>query len=140
VKTSKRKGNRTKPIQHRRPYEISSATGCAVFLMASSGAAFAQAQPPGAQGASDGSQMEEVIVKPSTVTDGGFSPFGFEEHLVNRIINDAGDRLDQLPLMQHALINAHPLTNDATTQIGRDDLVRFLRATGHEPAILKVSE
>ena len=62
MKTSKRKGNRTKPIQHRRPYEISSATGCAVFLMASSGAAFAQAQPPGAQGASDGSQMEEVIV------------------------------------------------------------------------------
>src|SRR4029450_4399394 len=63
VKTSTRKGNRPKPIQHRRPYEISSATtGCAVFLMASSGAAFAQAQPPGAQGASDGSQMEEVIV------------------------------------------------------------------------------
>ena len=41
-------------------------------------------------------------------------------------------------LVTFALVNK--LTNDATTQIGRDDLVRFLRATGHEPAILKVSE
>ena len=42
-------------------------------------------------------------------------------------------------LMEHAVINAHPLTNDATTSIAADDLLRFARATGHEPSILKVS-
>ncbi|GAB5507104.1 MAG: prolyl-tRNA synthetase associated domain-containing protein [Rhizobiaceae bacterium] len=43
-------------------------------------------------------------------------------------------------LMAHDLINAHPLTNDATTAIGRDDLVRFIEATGHEAIVLKLSE
>jgi len=42
-------------------------------------------------------------------------------------------------LMEHAVINAHPLTNEATTSIKASDLVAFARATGHEPAILKVS-
>jgi hypothetical protein len=42
-------------------------------------------------------------------------------------------------LMRHDVINAHPLTNEATTSIGRDDLLRFIRATGHEPHILKLS-
>ena len=42
-------------------------------------------------------------------------------------------------LMEHETINAHPLTNDATTSIAAGDLLRFARATGHEPAILKVS-
>ena len=37
------------------------------------------------------------------------------------------------------IINAHPLTNEATTSIAAADLVRFVEATGHEPAILKVS-
>jgi Ala-tRNA(Pro) deacylase len=41
-------------------------------------------------------------------------------------------------LMEHDVINAHPLTNDATTSIGRDDLVTFLKATGHPPLILKI--
>jgi len=43
-------------------------------------------------------------------------------------------------LMKQDLINGHPLSNDATTTIVRDDLVRFLQATGHEPLILKVTE
>lgn len=57
MKTANRKGNRTKQIQ-RRPYcEVKSATtSCAVLLMASSGAAFAQ------EAATGSSQMEEVIV------------------------------------------------------------------------------
>jgi Ala-tRNA(Pro) deacylase len=36
-------------------------------------------------------------------------------------------------------INAHPLRNDATTSIGRDDLVRFLESTGHNPLIVALS-
>ncbi len=42
-------------------------------------------------------------------------------------------------LMEHGTINAHPLTNEATTSIAAEDLMAFVRATGHEPAILKVS-
>jgi iron complex outermembrane receptor protein len=59
VKTSTRKGNRTQPTRRRPQCEVSPATSWAVLLMASSGAAFAQEQPPAA---GEGSQMEEVIV------------------------------------------------------------------------------
>jgi Ala-tRNA(Pro) deacylase len=41
--------------------------------------------------------------------------------------------------MDSEIINAHPLTNEATTSIRRDDLMTFLKATGHEPLILNVS-
>lgn len=58
-------------------------------------------------------------------------------------INDTGNNvtfvLDE-ELMRHDLINGHPLSNDATTTIGRDDLIRFLEATGHVPLVLKVTE
>ena len=39
-------------------------------------------------------------------------------------------------LMQHETINCHPLENTATTNIARDDLLRFIRACGHEPSIV----
>jgi Ala-tRNA(Pro) deacylase len=41
--------------------------------------------------------------------------------------------------MEHAVINAHPLTNTMTTSIAREDLVKFLEATGHPPRIERVS-
>jgi Ala-tRNA(Pro) deacylase len=59
------------------------------------------------------------------------------------VINDAGCKVKMVidsALLEHQIINVHPLTNAATTSIARDDLLLFLRATGHEPAILKVSE
>jgi len=43
-------------------------------------------------------------------------------------------------LMQHATLNAHPLVNTMTTSIARDDLVKFLDATGHPPRIEPVAE
>ncbi len=58
-------------------------------------------------------------------------------------INDTGQQVTFVldsELMKHDLINGHPLSNDATTTVGRDDLVRFLEATGHTPLILKVTE
>lgn len=73
--------------------------------------------------------MEYLGVAPGSVT-----AFG--------AINDTGRNvtfvLDEA-LMQHDIINCHPLSNDATTSIGRDDLVRFMEATGHTPLVLKVS-
>ena len=57
-------------------------------------------------------------------------------------INDTGNNvtfiLDE-ELMKNDVINGHPLSNDATTSIGRDDLVRFIEATGHTPLVLKVT-
>ncbi len=55
------------------------------------------------------------------------------------LIND-GDRrvtfvLDKR-LMAYDTINCHPLENTATTNIARDDLLRFIRACGHEPRIV----
>ncbi len=43
-------------------------------------------------------------------------------------------------LMKYDVINGHPLTNEATTSIKREDLVAFLKSTGHEPRVLAVSE
>ncbi|HYF54611.1 MAG TPA: prolyl-tRNA synthetase associated domain-containing protein [Salinarimonas sp.] len=39
-------------------------------------------------------------------------------------------------LMENALVNVHPLVNTATTTLSREDLVRFLEATGHPPRVL----
>jgi len=33
-------------------------------------------------------------------------------------------------------VNFHPLSNDATTAIARDDLLKFAKATGHDPLIV----
>jgi Ala-tRNA(Pro) deacylase len=58
-------------------------------------------------------------------------------------MNDAARRvtvvLDQ-ELMAHPVINCHPLRNTMTTSIARDDLVKFLEATGHRPRIEAVAE
>lgn len=57
-------------------------------------------------------------------------------------INDTGHRVRivvDAPLMEAGTINAHPLTNEATTSIAGGDLLRFLDSTGHEPLVLKVS-
>jgi len=39
-------------------------------------------------------------------------------------------------LMDFAEINCHPLENTATTRLATKDLIRFIEACGHEPAIL----
>lgn len=43
-------------------------------------------------------------------------------------------------LMEADIINAHPLTNEATSSIRKQDLLHFLEAIGHEPTILKVTQ
>ena len=39
-------------------------------------------------------------------------------------------------LMDFAEINCHPLENTATTRLATPDLIRFIRACGHEPLIV----
>ena len=43
-------------------------------------------------------------------------------------------------LMSYDRINVHPLVNSMTTGIGRDDLIAFMKASGHDPMILMVGE
>lgn len=76
----------------------------------------------------------EMLMELLGVTPGAVTVFG--------VINDTANKvrlvLDQ-DLMEHAVINAHPLTNEATTSIAATDLIRFVEATGHDPVILNVS-
>jgi Ala-tRNA(Pro) deacylase len=54
------------------------------------------------------------------------------------VINDTAGRVNVVldaALMEHAVLNCHPLVNTMTTSIARDDLVKFLEATGHRPRI-----
>ncbi|HZR89626.1 MAG TPA: YbaK/EbsC family protein [Bradyrhizobium sp.] len=57
-------------------------------------------------------------------------------------INDTASRVTVVldsAMMEHEVLNYHPLDNAMTTSISRDDLVKFLEATGHIPRIEKVS-
>jgi Ala-tRNA(Pro) deacylase len=74
--------------------------------------------------------LEEVWgVKPGAVT-----PFG--------AINDRAGRVTVVldaALMDESRLNFHPLVNTQTTSLASADLVKFLRATGHEPMIVALA-
>ncbi len=74
--------------------------------------------------------LQEVLgVEPGSVT-----PFA--------AINDKAGRVNVVldaVMMEQAMLNYHPLRNAMTTSVARDDLVRFLTATGHPPRILPVA-
>lgn len=76
-------------------------------------------------------QLREALgVEPGSVT-----PFA--------VVNDSEGQVTVIldaSLMEHERVNFHPLVNSMTTGVHRDDLVRFLRATGHEPRILRLPE
>lgn len=58
------------------------------------------------------------------------------------IINDPGRRVRFIldaALMAHAIVNFHPLRNDATTAVSREDLLSFVRTLGREPEIMDLT-
>ena len=65
------------------------------------------------------------------VEPGAVTPFGLmhDSERAVAVVLDAG-------LMSNDQLNFHPLVNTMTTTIKRDDLVRFLEATGHAPNIV----
>jgi Ala-tRNA(Pro) deacylase len=70
--------------------------------------------------------LESLGVTPGSVT-------------VFSLVNDAGRRVNVIldeALMAFEIINGHPLENTATTSIAHHDLLRFIRACGHEPLVL----
>jgi Ala-tRNA(Pro) deacylase len=69
------------------------------------------------------------------VTPGSVTPFAAindTEKRVQVVLDDA--------LMRQDPLNFHPLQNTMTTRISADGLLRFLRATGHEPRIVALGE
>jgi Ala-tRNA(Pro) deacylase len=73
--------------------------------------------------------METLGVTPGSVT--ALSLINDTETRVNVVVDAALMRYDQ--------INCHPLENTATTSIGREDLLAFMRACGHAPRIVEIA-
>ena len=74
--------------------------------------------------------MELLGVKPGSVN--AFAPVNDTENQVSVVID--------APLLENELINCHPLINEMTTTIFREDLLKFLSLVSHEPLIVRVSE
>lgn len=72
---------------------------------------------------------EHLGVEPGSVTP--FAVINDHEGTVQVVLDEA--------MMRENPLNFHPLVNTRTTTIDRDDLLRFLKATGHEPLIASIS-
>src|SRR5579871_1388004 len=75
-----------------------------------------------------------LLVQVLGIPPGSVTPFA----AINDNVGRVSVILDQA-MMDHEILNFHPLTNTMTTSIARDDLAAFLTATGHRPRILAVS-
>lgn len=76
----------------------------------------------------------DLLLSVLGVPPGAVTPFA--------VVNDSAGRVQvvlEAGLMAHQRLNFHPLDNTATTAIGRDDLLSFLRASGHEPLVLPLA-
>ena len=72
--------------------------------------------------------MESVLgVEPGSVT--AFA-------LVNETSRQLAAVVVDEALMDFTEVNCHPLVNSATTRVATADLLRFMRACGHEPLVL----
>ena len=76
----------------------------------------------------------ELMLELLGVAPGSVTPLG--------VLHDTEGRINVVldaALMEHDTINCHPLVNTMTTSLKREDLVKFLEATGHSPRITRVS-
>jgi Ala-tRNA(Pro) deacylase len=76
----------------------------------------------------------ELMMELLGVAPGSVTPLG--------VLHDTQGRINVVldaALMEHDTINCHPLVNTMTTNLKREDLVKFLEATGHSPRITRVS-
>lgn len=74
--------------------------------------------------------LQHLGVAPGSVTV--FAVINDQASLVRVILDDA--------LFAHDPVNFHPLRNDATTALHPADMLRFVRATGHEPLRLRFDD
>lgn len=76
----------------------------------------------------------ELMMAVLGVTPGSVTAFS--------VLNDTAKRVCVVidnELMAHDSVNCHPMENTATTNIAMADLLRFIRATGHDPDIMIVT-
>lgn len=76
----------------------------------------------------------EMLMEYLGVVPGAVTAFG--------LLNDRQGKVRfvlDAALAEADTVNAHPLTNEATTSIASADLLRFVKATGHETLILNIS-
>jgi len=72
--------------------------------------------------------MEVLGIEPGSVT-----PFA--------LINDTETRVNVVldaRMIEHKIVNYHPLENTATTSIAANDLIEFIRSCGHRPQIVLI--
>src|SRR5262249_34859646 len=75
----------------------------------------------------------ELLHETLGVEPGSVTPFA--------AINDTSGRVNVVldaAMMAHGTLNYHPLRNTMTTSIASADLVRFLKATGHDPRVMEL--
>ncbi|MHA1536080.1 MAG: prolyl-tRNA synthetase associated domain-containing protein [Alphaproteobacteria bacterium] len=73
----------------------------------------------------------ELLLEVLGVTPGSVTPFA--------LINDGDKRITIVldkAMLERDPLNYHPLTNEATTAIAGQDLLRFIEDCGHQPVIL----
>lgn len=68
------------------------------------------------------------------VTPGSVTLFS----IMNDEVGDVALIIDKA-LIEHEIVNFHPLKNDATTAISSADMIKFARAAGHDPIIMDFS-
>jgi len=77
----------------------------------------------------------ELLIATLGIEPGSVTPFALMNdtaHIVKPVLDAALLELDP--------VNFHPLRNDRTTAIAPTDLVRFVKACGHEPVIAPIPE
>ncbi|WGF89839.1 prolyl-tRNA synthetase associated domain-containing protein [Marinivivus vitaminiproducens] len=73
----------------------------------------------------------ELLAEVLGVTPGSVTPLA--------LINDPAGRVEVVldaAMLEHRVLNVHPLRNTATTAITSHDLLRFVASTGRKPRIL----
>lgn len=73
----------------------------------------------------------ELMTEILGVTPGSVTPFALindDQHQVQPLLDKA--------MLDHEVLNYHPLTNEATTTISAGDLPKFIQAMGHEARVI----
>lgn len=76
----------------------------------------------------------ELLMEVLGVTPGSVTPFA--------LANDTACRVTVLldrAMLDHEILNYHPLTNEMTTSIRRDDLQRFIEELGHVTHVIDLA-
>jgi Ala-tRNA(Pro) deacylase len=77
----------------------------------------------------------ELLERTLGVTPGSVTPFALMNdaaHAVRVVLEEA--------MLAYEPLNYHPLVNTQTTAVGPEDLLRFIRACGHEPRIVALRD